>query len=343
MIEIKHHFPLKPLNTFGISAIAHTYCSITTVQQLEDTLGYFHNESTFILGSGSNMLILKDIKRPILHINIKGITTQPFSDTQVLLTAMAGENWHELVQYCVKNNLAGIENLALIPGNTGTSPIQNIGAYGVELKDVFHCCEVMDLKTKKKHVLYKTDCNFGYRDSIFKNDALGKFAIISVTLELTDLNETSSYRLKTSYGAISEEMERLEGEPSIAKVAQAVINIRTSKLPDPNVIGNSGSFFKNPIITKEEYKKLLQSVPQMPCYPIDDVSVKIPAGWLIDQSGFKGKRYGDAGVHDRQALVLVNHGMATGEEILAVAREIQQTVLDKFKIAIETEVNLIEN
>lgn len=343
MIEIHHHFPLKEHNTFGISAFAKAYSPITSTQQLSEVLGYYQSEEIFLLGGGSNMLIINDIERPVVHILLKGKEIIEQKNGTVLLKVMAGENWHELVLYCVENNFAGIENLALIPGNTGTAPIQNIGAYGVELKDVFHSCKVMEVKTGKTKTLSKADCNFGYRNSIFKNEALGKFVITSITLQLTDLNHANDYQLKTSYGAIQTEMDQLPGENTIAKVAQAVINIRTSKLPDPKIIGNSGSFFKNPIIEKIVYDDLVRMHPQMPHYDVDDKHIKVPAGWLIDQSGFKGKRYGDAGVHDKQALVLVNHGKATGKEIFEVAKKIQESVKSRFGIAIETEVNLIEN
>jgi UDP-N-acetylmuramate dehydrogenase len=343
VIEIKHHYQLKEHNTFGISAFAKAYSAITSLQQLKEVLGYYFEKEIFLLGGGSNMLIINDIDRPVVHILLKGIEILKQENGKVLLKIMAGENWHELVMYCIENNFAGIENLALIPGNTGTAPIQNIGAYGVELKDVFHSCKAMEIATGQIKEFSKTDCAFGYRDSIFKNDSLGKFVITSVTLELTDLNMDQEYHLKTSYGAIQEEMDELPGENDIALVAQAVINIRTNKLPDPKVIGNSGSFFKNPIILRSEYDELVRMHPQMPSYDVDEKLVKVPAGWLIDKSGFKGKRYGDAGVHDKQALVLVNYGKASGLEILEVARKIQQAVHLRFGISIETEVNLIEN
>ncbi|BAO54280.1 UDP-N-acetylmuramate dehydrogenase [Nonlabens marinus] len=343
MIEIQHHFQLKEHNTFGISAFAKAYIPAVTLQQLKEAVSYYQEEDLFILGGGSNMLLINDVERPVLHVLLKGIEILDNNQGKVRLKVMAGENWHDLVMYCIQNNFAGIENLALIPGNAGTSPIQNIGAYGVELKDTFHSCEVIEVATGKEETLTKADCNFGYRDSIFKNVAAGKYIITSITLELTDLNKTSDYKLKTNYGAIQEEMDQLPGENSISKVAQAVVNIRTNKLPDPKVIGNSGSFFKNPIISRTSYNDLIRMHPQMPCYEVDAESVKVPAGWLIDKSGFKGKRYGDAGVHDRQALVLVNHGKATGKEILEVAKKIQEAVQLRFGISIETEVNLIEN
>ena len=342
MIEIQHHFQLKEHNTFGISAFAKAYIPAATMQQLKEAVSYYHDEELFVLGGGSNMLLINDIERPIVHVLLKGIDIQEQNQGKVKLKVMAGENWHGLVMYCIQNNLAGIENLALIPGNAGTSPIQNIGAYGVELKDTFHSCDVLEIATGQEETLTKEDCKFGYRDSIFKNAALGKYIITSITLELTDLNSNDDYELKTNYGAIQEEMDQLPGENSISKVAQAVINIRTNKLPDPKVIGNSGSFFKNPIISRASYDDLVRMHPQMPFYEVSDDQVKVPAGWLIDKSGFKGKRYGDAGVHDRQALVLVNHGKATGKEILEVAKKIQEAVHIRFGISIETEVNLIE-
>lgn len=341
MIHIQSQINLKKHNTFGIHAFAKAYSSITTIAQLKEALSYYHRQSVFFLGGGSNMLILKDIEKPVLHLNVKGIEVLEQSNGKVIVKAMAGENWHEFVMHSIKNNWAGIENLALIPGNVGTSPIQNIGAYGVELKDVFQSCDVMNITTRETKTLSLADCKFGYRDSIFKNEARGMYVITSVTFELTDLNNTTDYSYKTSYGAIKDELEQLEGELSIHKVAQAVINIRSSKLPDPKVLGNSGSFFKNPIIKKEYYEDLIRMHPELPHYPVDDHFVKVPAGWLIDRCGFKGKRYGDAGVHDRQALVLVNYGDASGEQVLEVARTIQQEVKDRYGIEIETEVNLI--
>ncbi|WP_194851330.1 UDP-N-acetylmuramate dehydrogenase [Nonlabens antarcticus] len=342
-MEIKHHYQLKEHNTFGVSAFAKAYSAVTSLQQLREVLGFYCEQELFILGGGSNMLIINDLERPVVHIMLKGTEVQKQENGTVILKVMAGENWHEVVLFCIQNNFAGIENLALIPGNTGTAPIQNIGAYGVELKDVFYSCDVMEVSTGKESTLSKADCKFGYRDSIFKNEALGKYVITSVKFELKDLNVTQEYTLNTNYGVLQEEMNQLPGNNDINKVAQAVINIRTNKLPDPRIIGNSGSFFKNPIILRSEYDDLVRMHPQLPCYEVDEDRVKIPAGWLIDQSGFKGKRYGDAGVHDKQALVLVNHGKATGKEILEVARNIQKAVKLRFGIVIETEVNLIEN
>ncbi len=342
MIEVQHHFQLKKHNTFGVSAFAKAYIAAHSLQQLKEAVGYCNGENLFLLGGGSNMLIKNDIERTVIHVLLKGKEIIKRENDQVFLKVQAGENWHELVLYCLENNFAGMENLSLIPGNVGTAPIQNIGAYGVELKDIFHSCDVLDLKTLETKSLSKEECKFGYRDSIFKNEALGSYVITSVTFALTDLNLSNSYEMKLDYGAIQEELERLEGTLSIQKVSQAVINIRSSKLPDPKVLGNSGSFFKNPVIEKKEYDQLKLTFDDIPCYPLDEKHVKVPAGWLIDKCGLKGKRYGDAGIHDKQALVLVNHGHANGEEILEVARTVQQTVHDKFGIHIEMEVNLID-
>ncbi|WP_206482300.1 UDP-N-acetylmuramate dehydrogenase [Nonlabens ponticola] len=342
-MQIQHHVALKEFNTFGISAFAKAYTPINIPAQFKEAASYYKGEQVFLLGGGSNMLLIDDISRPVLHVLTKGIETQAAQNGEIHITAQAGENWHEFVLYCIKNNYAGIENLSLIPGNIGTSPIQNIGAYGVELKDVFNSCTVIDLQTLEEKSLSLEECNFGYRDSVFKKEAAGKYIITSVTFKLQDLSINPDYKLKTSYGAIQEELDRLGGEPDIALVSQAVINIRTSKLPDPKIIGNSGSFFKNPIIKRDRYDELVRLHPHMPSYNVDDDHVKVPAGWLIDQCGFKGYRKGDAGVHDKQALVLVNHGKATGKEIISLSREIQEKVNSRFGISIDTEVNLIEN
>lgn len=342
MIEVREHFSLKEYNTFRVSAFAKAYIKATSLQQLKEAVGYCNGKDIFLLGGGSNMLIKNNIERTVLHVCLKGREILSNENGSVRLKVMAGENWHELVLYCIEQYYAGLENLSLIPGNVGTAPIQNIGAYGVELKDVFVSCDVLDIATLEEKTLTREECKFGYRDSIFKNEALGKHIITAVTFELTDLNATDDYELKTDYGAIKEELARLEGPENIQKVSQAVINIRSSKLPDPKVIGNSGSFFKNPVIEKSLYDDLKSRFPDLPCYPVDDLHVKVPAGWLIDKSGLKGKRYGDAGVHDRQALVLVNHGNATGQEVLDVAYKVQNAVKEAFGITIDMEVNLIE-
>lgn len=342
MIEVQSHINLKKHNTFGISAFAKAYIAATTLQQLKEAVSYCYPDEVFLLGGGSNMLIKNDIERTVIHVLLKGKEVVYSDGSQIHLKVEAGENWHELVLFCIENNLAGMENLSLIPGNVGTAPIQNIGAYGVELKDIFYSCDVLNLKTLEESTLSLEACKFGYRDSIFKNEAKDTYIITSVTFKLTDLTLENNYEYQLGYGAIRTELEQLPGDLSLQKVSQAVINIRSSKLPDPKLIGNSGSFFKNPVIPISVYEGLKQQFPEIPSYAIDDNFVKVPAGWLIDQCGFKGKRYGDAGVHDKQALVLVNYGNATGQEILDVARKVQSAVHGRFNISIDMEVNLID-
>ena len=250
---------------------------------------------------------------------------------------MAGENWHEFVLYCLENNFGGLENLSLIPGNVGTAPIQNIGAYGVEIKDRFESCTALDLQTLQLKRFNLEDCRFGYRDSIFKNEAKGKYIIISVSFRLSK----EKHKLNTSYGSIDHYLEEKAVEnPTLKDVSEAVISIRQSKLPDPKTLGNSGSFFKNPVITRKELEKLQQQFPEVPFYAVDEEHVKVPAGWLIDRAGLKGYREGDAGVHSKQALVLVNYGNATGSEILNLAKKVQQKVKNMFGIEIFPEVNI---
>jgi UDP-N-acetylmuramate dehydrogenase len=329
---------LKPFNTFGIDAKAASYCDINSIEALNTILKKQHSKPLFILGGGSNMLLTKDIEALVLHINLKGIEVVSTSKNTVIVKAMAGENWHNFVLWCLQHNYGGIENLSLIPGNIGTAPIQNIGAYGVELKDVFVSCEAINIKDQSVKTFLKSDCNFGYRESIFKQGIKGEYIITSVNLELTTLN----HQLHTDYGVIRNELDTQSiTQPTIQDISNAVIAIRQSKLPDPKEIGNSGSFFKNPIITAEEFTELEQNFPEAPSYKISETAIKIPAGWLIEKAGFKGKRFNDYGVHDKQALVLVNYGNATGKEIFELAQLIQKTVKRLFNISIETEVNII--
>ena len=329
---------LKPFNTFGIDAKAASYCDINSIEALNTILEKQHSNPLFILGGGSNMLLTKDIEALVLHINLKGIEVVSTSENAVIVKAMAGENWHNFVLWCLQHNYGGIENLSLIPGNIGTAPIQNIGAYGVELKDVFVSCEAINIKDQSVKTFLKSDCNFGYRESIFKQDIKGEYIITSVNLELTTVN----HQLHTDYGVIRNELDTQSiTQPTIQDISNAVIAIRQSKLPDPKEIGNSGSFFKNPIITAEEFTELEQNFPEVPSYKISETAIKIPAGWLIEKAGFKGKRFKEYGVHDKQALVLVNYGNATGKEIFELAQLIQKTVKRLFNISIETEVNII--
>ncbi|WP_435579740.1 UDP-N-acetylmuramate dehydrogenase [Gilvibacter sp.] len=328
---------LKTYNTFGIDAQAANFIEISSQQQLQELLSVAGSKDYFVLGGGSNMLLCTDIKQTVLHINNKGIREVSRTEYHITLEFQAGENWHDTVMYCVDHNYGGIENLALIPGKIGAAPIQNIGAYGVELKDVFVSCTAVEIATGNLKTFNLEDCQFGYRDSVFKNELKGAYIITSVCLKLS----LDNHALSTSYGAINTELENLNLTPSVANIAQAVINIRSSKLPDPAQIGNSGSFFKNPVISRAAFEVFQSKNPDAPFYEVSETEVKVPAGWLIEHAGFKGKRFGDAGVHDRQALVLVNHGNATGQEIWSLAQRIQKEVLEKFGIALQAEVNLI--
>ncbi|VAW25597.1 UDP-N-acetylenolpyruvoylglucosamine reductase [hydrothermal vent metagenome] len=333
-MSIQHNISLKEYNTFGIDVYAKQFVSINSVKELVEIIGL--NSDIFLLGGGSNMLLTSNIEQLVIYLNLKGIIVNDTEKDIVYVTAEAGENWHEFVLWCISQNYGGLENLSLIPGNVGTSPIQNIGAYGVEIKDTFHQLEALEIETGKTKIFTKGQCNFGYRNSIFKNELKGKYIIVNVTFKLTKNN----HKITTSYGAISSYLKSKE-TPSIKDISDAVIAIRQSKLPNPKEIGNSGSFFKNPVISKIHFKTLKENYPEVPHYIINDNEIKIPAGWLIEQCGFKGKRFGDAGVHSKQALVLVNYGNATGKEILSLAKKIQQKVKKTFNIEIEIEVNVI--
>lgn len=329
---------LKPYNTFGIDANAKWFEEVSELTELESLLKTHRETPKFILGGGSNMLLTQDLDSLVIKINLKGIEVVKENDTHVWVNCHAGENWHEFVLWTLQHNYGGLENLSLIPGSVGAAPIQNIGAYGVELKDVFEQCEVMYFDTAQRQTFDKTACQFGYRDSIFKNELKNKCVITSVQVKLNK----PPHQVHTTYGAISSELVKMGiTTPTIQEVSRAVIAIRQSKLPDPKEIGNSGSFFKNPVIAKSQYDSLLVQFSDMPHYPVSATQVKVPAGWLIEQSGFKGKRFGDAGIHEKQALVLVNYGEATGQELLELALTIQKTVQDTYGIFIETEVNIL--
>jgi len=337
-MQIHKNFSLKDLNTFGIDAKARHFTQINSVDALAKALQLDDYPEKFIISGGSNMLLTKDIDALVLHINMKGITVVEESEDEVVLSVMAGENWHQLVLWTLEKGYGGLENMSLIPGNTGTAPIQNIGAYGVELKDVFLKCEAMHMATQVIKTFSKSDCNFGYRDSYFKQEGKGKYIITKVYFTLSKSNHT----LNTSYGAIEGELiTKGITAPTIKEISNAVIAIRQQKLPDPKVLGNSGSFFKNPIIPLEEFTAFSDQNENAPYYKVSEDAYKIPAGWLIEQCGYKGKRFGDAGVHKNQALVLVNYGNASGQELLNLSKEIQKAVLDKFGIRIQAEVNII--
>lgn len=337
-MQIEEHKSLKNYNTFGIDCSARYYVSVTSVSELKEVLLNPLHKNHFILGGGSNMLLTQDIDALVIHLNLKGIEVLSENENTVRIKAMAGENWHEFVLDCLEKNYGGLENLSLIPGNVGTAPIQNIGAYGVELKDTLVNCNAIDRETLTERKFLKNECDFGYRSSIFKNEAKGKYILTSVVFELTKKN----HKKRISYGAIKEQLAINNIiSPSIKDVSDAVIAIRQSKLPDPKELGNSGSFFKNPVIDIEAFQEFRIKNPKAPFYEVSPTAFKIPAGWLIEQAGFKGKQFGDAGVHKNQALVLVNYGEATGSEIWELAIRIQKKVKEQFGIYIEPEVNVI--
>ena len=340
-MQIQENISLKPYNTFHIEVMAKKFATFSTVDELEELLASQASEKKkFILGGGSNILFTKDFDGLILKNEIKGIEVVHEDADHVYLNVGAGENWHGFVEYCIAKNLGGVENLSLIPGNVGASPMQNIGAYGVEIKEVFESLSAYHINERKVVQFSLNDCGFGYRESVFKNKYRDQFVILNVIYRLNKLHQ-----FNTSYGAIEEELKRMGvKELTISAISQAVINIRSSKLPNPDEIGNAGSFFKNPTLPIEEIIKLRKLHPALeksPTYPVDEYHAKIPAGWLIEQAGWKGYRKGDAGCHAKQALVLVNYGNAHGSEINHLSEEILQSVKSNFGIELEREVNII--
>jgi UDP-N-acetylmuramate dehydrogenase len=335
-MNIQQNISLRPYNTFGIDITAKVFSTFTSIDELADGLDYPANDK-LILGGGSNILFTKDFEGLVLKNELKGIEVVAEDADHYYVKAAAGENWHRFVMLCVEKGYAGLENLSLIPGNVGASPMQNIGAYGVEIKDVFHELEAYHVKEKIIQRFSAKDCEFGYRESVFKRKHKGQFVILNVTYRL---NKKPSFN--TSYGAIEQELEKMNAHDlSIRSVSKAVINIRSSKLPDPKETGNAGSFFKNPTLPKAELPRLQSIDPSIPFYPVDDTHIKIPAGWLIENLGWKGYRKGDAGCHAKQALVLVNYGNATGSDIYELSEQILASVKGKFNIVLEREVNII--
>ncbi len=336
---MQQNISLKPFNTFGLEASAKYFAEINTVSELKEILqnSDFQGIDKLFLGGGSNILLTKNYEGLVIKINLKGIHKVSEDDAHVYIQAGAGESWHQLVMYCVENQYAGMENLSLIPGTVGAAPMQNIGAYGVEIKDIFEELQALNLETLEMETFKLNDCHFGYRESIFKHQAKGKYVITSVTFKL---NKTPVFKI--SYGDIQKTLAEMKvTDLSIKAISDAVISIRKSKLPDPAEIGNSGSFFKNPEIPKAHYDDLKTHFENIPSYPINEITVKVPAGWLIEQAGWKGFRDGEIGVHARQALVLLNYGGGTGEEIKALSAKIQASVQEKFGISLSTEVNFI--
>lgn len=335
---LQEQISLKPYNTFGVEARARYFFEATT---MDDLLWIIHQPEfklpKLIIGGGSNMLLTQDFEGLVIKISLKHKWIEKSEGDYSLVSVMAGENWHEFVLWCLAHDLGGLENLSLIPGNVGTAPIQNIGAYGVEVKSCFHHLEALNVETGEFEIFTADDCQFGYRDSYFKNEGRDRYIIIRVFFNLTNKN----HRINTTYGAIEKELEVMGESPSIQSISKAVINIRRSKLPDPAKLGNSGSFFKNPVVSVTMFDELKKNYPDMVAYPAGDNTVKLAAGWMIEQAGWKGYRKGDAGVHEKQALVLVNYGTASGKEIADLSTEIRASIFSKFGVELEREVNLI--
>jgi UDP-N-acetylmuramate dehydrogenase len=335
-MDIQHQVSLRRFNTFGMDVTAAHLVRCPSVDSVLELLDSPFKDNLFVLGGGSNILFTRQVDACVLKNEIDGIEVTELDENRVRVRAGAGVNWHRLVCFCVEQGYAGMENISLIPGNTGASPIQNIGAYGVEIKDMFESLEAVHVKEKTIHTFSLNDCEFGYRDSIFKRRYRNQFVITSVSF---CLNRKPVYHIE--YGPIRQELERMRvSQLSIRAIARAVINIRSSKLPDPSVIGNAGSFFKNPLVEKPVADKIRETYPALVSYPASNNRVKLAAGWLIEQCGWRGFRRGDAGCHQHQALVLVNHGSASGSEIRQLADEIVESVFLKFGVRLETEVNI---
>lgn len=345
-MQVQENISLKPYNTFGIDAKARYFLRFNSVKQLLEATTSNSSlrgtkqkpqTSNLILGGGSNILFTKDFDGIILKNEIEGIEKIEEDENDVYIKCGAGVNWHQFVLHCLENNWAGLENLSLIPGCVGASPMQNIGAYGVEIKDVFHELTAFNLQEKGNYTFKINDCQFGYRESVFKKKYKDQFVIVDVTYRLG-----KQPQFNTSYGAIEQELEKMGvKELTIQAISQAVINIRSSKLPDPKDIGNAGSFFKNPSVAKETFLQLKQQFEHIVGYENADGTIKLAAGWLIEQCGWKGFRSGDAGVHAKQALVLVNYGNATGDEIFILSEKIMDSVVREFGVQLEREVNII--
>ena len=342
-MTVQENISIKGYNTFAINVYAKLFAAFGSVNELSELLEFKqppttnHKPQTLILGGGSNILFTKDFDGLVLKNEFKGIKEVKEDEQHIYVQVGAGENWHQFVLHCIKKGWAGVENLSLIPGNVGASPMQNIGAYGVEIKDVFYSLEAFHIRDKKKVNFSLNDCEFGYRESVFKKKFKNEFVITNVTFRL---NRIPDYNI--SYGAIGQELEKMGVKDlSLQAVSQAVINIRSSRLPDPAVIGNAGSFFKNPEISSSQFAARSGQFPGIVAYHLPSGNVKLAAGWLIEQCGWKGFRKGDAGCHEKQALVLVNYGIAKGSEIYDLSEEILQSVKGKFGVGLEREVNII--
>ena len=333
---IKDNVSLKAYNTFSIEASAKRFATFTSIDELKQVLSYKNNESLLVLGGGSNILLTKDFDGLAIRNQIAGIDIIEETDETVFIKTGSGIVWHEFVMWCINHNFGGVENLSLIPGSVGASPMQNIGAYGVEIKDVFERLEAINIATGKLHEFNHSDCQFGYRESVFKRKLKDQYIIVSVTFRLT-----KKHVLNRKYGAINDELDK-NGihTPTIKDISNAVIAIRSSKLPDPSKIGNAGSFFKNPVVDKTILEGIQQNHDNVPNYPAGD-RVKLAAGWLIEKAGWKGKTFDNYGVHKNQALVLVNYSDCTGKEIYDLSTKIIEDVSNKFGLVLEREVNII--
>ncbi len=337
-MNIQENYSLKNLNTFGIDVSAASYVEVSSTQELIEVLKLPSANNHMILGGGSNILFTKNFDGLMIKNSIRAIDVVSENDSEVVVKVGAGEVWHDFVLHCIDQGWGGIENMSLIPGVVGAAPIQNIGAYGVEQKDLFVELEALRKSDQEVLTLNAEDCQFGYRDSLFKNEGKGEYVILNVTYRLNKNNTD----INTSYGAIKDVLNSKGIEqPSIKDVSDAVIEIRQSKLPDPAKIGNGGSFFKNPVVPTSVVENIKKEYPEIPTYPIDDQQTKVPAGWLIEKAGFKGQRFGEVGVHERQALVLVNYGNGKGQEIFDLSEKILITVNQQFGIKLEREVNII--
>ncbi len=337
-MKIRENISLKPLNTFGMDVTARWFTALNDLSQIPELFdsAEWRDKPKFILGGGSNILFTKDVDALVIRNELGGIKIVSEDEEYVYVKSGAGVVWHEFVLDCIKNNRGGVENLSLIPGSVGAGPMQNIGAYGVEMKDVFYSLDAYHLKDGIIKTFSAEECKFGYRESIFKHEYKNQFLITSVTFRLQ-----KKAKLNTSYGAIEKEMEIMGvKEISIAAISQAVINIRSSKLPDPKIIGNAGSFFKNPVVTAEKHAQLKKDFPEIVSYPSGN-DFKLAAGWMIEKCEWKGKRFDDAGVHKNQALVLVNYGNAKGNEIYDLSTKILDSVIEKFGVQLEREVNIL--
>ena len=338
MSNILHNYSLKNHNTFGIDVKAKYFSTFDSVLKLKEILktNLHKEEEFFILGSGSNILLTQDFDGFIIHNKIEGICIIEDNENDILVEVGGGVDWHDFVMWSVSQELSGVENLALIPGTVGASPVQNIGAYGMEVKDSITKVHTLEIKNIEVKIFSNKDCEFSYRNSKFKKEKEKNIIITKVEFKLSKrpLN-------KTTYGAIKDELKNLNLEANPATIAEAIIMIRGRKLPDPKVLGNSGSFFKNPIVETTKFEALKKEFPDMVGYTISNSQTKIAAGWLIDNAGLKGYRKSDAGVHENQALVLVNYGNASGTEIINLAKEIQQKIKAKYSVNLETEVSIL--